>query len=672
MDRKTLLPLPARTRSILVEGWRGINHSYALVAQHQMLGMMRMPDVRLYYRDLPYFLPHWNAKDHDPGFSAEDGAALASLREPDGAAAIDAVYRVAYPFRTGPAGESATSRRCRTVTFMITEMGLSPGDFPEAGVDAGSFTRDGDVVVTSSHWSRDRIVDYGFEADSVHVVPLGVDQAIFSPMQPGERAHRRAVLGFADGETVFLNVGAPLWNKGADLLLRAFAILRLRGLPVRLMIKDQQALYGMSFQQLLHSLAAGHPEVLSSAVTAGITLIPGNLTPPQLRTLFAVADCYVSPYRSEGFNLPVLEAIACGTPTIVTDGGATADFCRAETSVLVPGTFRRHTDDAGRIGAYIEPNFDDLVDAMATLALGWRLDRPAFDEARQAIGAQCSWQRSAELTTALLVGDGGSALSPDPVRPTESSATLRPPVGQSDVLGVLRMLQPRVITEGGKVRIGAAHDGGYVLPAAALACDAVLSIGVGADASFDHDLACRGLPVLQYDHTVEGPPLQHARFQFQRSGWGAVTAGNFVSLADMKDSVRRLNASRPLLKFNVDGAEYEILSRLDDDALRDFPVIACELHDLARLGDRSFYDLVHRCLRVLTRHHLPVHLHANNHGAIAIVAGVPVPDVVEISFMRRDLGVADEPAADPIPGNLDRPNHPLRADICLTPFLVSA
>ena len=35
----------------------------------------------------------------------------------------------------------------------------------------------------------------------------------------------------------------------------------------------------------------------------------------------------MSSYRGEGFNLPVLEAMACGLPVVVTSGGATDDFC---------------------------------------------------------------------------------------------------------------------------------------------------------------------------------------------------------------------------------------------------------------------------------------------------------------------------------------------------------
>ena len=40
----------------------------------------------------------------------------------------------------------------------------------------------------------------------------------------------------------------------------------------------------------------------------------------------------------------------------------------------------------------------------------------------------------------------------------------------------------------------------------------------------------------------------------------------------------------------------------------------------------------------LTAYHVPVHLHANNFADVMLVQGVPIPDVLELSFLRRDLG----------------------------------
>ena len=54
-----------------------------------------------------------------------------------------------------------------------------------------------------------------------------------------------------------------------------------------------------------------------------------TLSSDELAELMACADVYVSPYKAEGFNLPVLESMALGVPVIITKGGPTDDFTNA-------------------------------------------------------------------------------------------------------------------------------------------------------------------------------------------------------------------------------------------------------------------------------------------------------------------------------------------------------
>ena len=395
---------PAVARTLLIEGWRGVNHSYALINQHQILRMAALPGIKLFHRDLPFALPHWNTTDHDPGFDTDARAVLDALREPEPDEVPDAVYRICSPFRAIDGRPGTPPPRGRTVTFMITELGLSRISFA-AGCDRlATFTQDENLIVTSTEWSKARLVEYGFASERINTVPLGVDAQTFRPMLPAERAVHRAALGLREDEVVFLNVGAPLWNKGIDQLLRAFALLRLRGLPVRLLVKDQRSVYGLSIESVLQSVGRSHPDVLSDIVLSGITTIPGNLAPPVLAKLFGIADCYVSPYRAEGFNLPVLEAIACGLPAIVTRGGATDDFCTDDTAIRIPGRFYRKDDEAGLIGAYIEPNFDELVAAMAAIADGWQPSAAAA-AARQTTLNSFNWEHATRQTLRLAFGD---------------------------------------------------------------------------------------------------------------------------------------------------------------------------------------------------------------------------------------------------------------------------
>jgi len=658
----------AGSRSLLIEGWRGVNHSFAMVNQHQILELLGIDGLSLFHTDMPFAFPHWDRTINRAGFSPTDQQRIDGVPEP-GDASIDHVYRIVSPFQA-----PSPSRAAKTTSFMITELGLSATSFAGGVGRATAFTDDGNRIVTSSAWSRDRIVEYGFSDEKVHVIPLGVDTVSFHPLEAAERDACRARLGIRQDETVFLNIGVALWNKGIDILLTAFARLRGRGRRARLILKDQRDVYGVSVEGMIRSLAATMPELAEPGTLSAISVVPGNLDRARLRALYGVADCYVSPYRAEGFNLPVIEAIACGTPVIVTRGGATDDFCDDAVACRIAGRAGIH-DSSGKdfIGRYIEPDGDALIDAMDGFVTGAGIDRAGFERSRGDLLARFTWRHAARELAALALGtpapNGKDAANvPDPASEHPRSVSNAREVHQADILRLLGLMRPAALAEGGKARVGDPADGGYVIPAMALACDTVVSIGIGTNVSFDLHFAELGAAVLQFDHTIGEPPVAHPNFAFHSLGWGPRTEGRFIALRDITARLGASPPSRRLLKFDIEGGEYDIFDTLAADELAAFEVIVCELHHLSRLDRGTVHDQVHRCLTKLTRHHAPIHLHANNYGGLAVLAGVPVPDVMEISLLRRDLNTFAGFSTDPIPGPLDRPNHPGRPDLCLTAF----
>ena len=73
---------------------------------------------------------------------------------------------------------------------------------------------------------------------------------------------------------------------------------------------------------------------------------------------------YVSPYRAEAFNIPVLEAAACGLPVICTRGGPTDEFVTDEFSRKIDSqkrSIRIGDQDASRL----EPNLEHLTSLMS-------------------------------------------------------------------------------------------------------------------------------------------------------------------------------------------------------------------------------------------------------------------------------------------------------------------
>jgi glycosyltransferase involved in cell wall biosynthesis len=389
--------------NLLIEGWRDVSHSFALVNQCQILELLKLDGLRLFHRDMPYAIPHWNPKSLDAGFAPADRDRIASVPGPEGRP-IDCVYRIASPFRAG----TGDTEHVRTLSFMVTELGINDKNFePPGSATSDFFTRDGNLIVTPTRWARDRIVEYGFDADKVHVVTHGVRSDTFYPLTAEERAVNRANLGIKEHEVAFLNLGAALWNKGVDLLVVAFARLRQRYSNIKLILKDQRALYGISIDHIVHDVAARHPGLINDAVLSSIVVIGQNLTQAQLRVMYGISDCYVSAYRAEGFNLPVLEAIAVGTPVVVTDGGATDDFCDADVSIRVAST-PAQMDNPQRegTGRYREPNPDALIDAMHRFCISTGVDRVRFAQGRERLVERLSWRNAVADLNRLIEGPG--------------------------------------------------------------------------------------------------------------------------------------------------------------------------------------------------------------------------------------------------------------------------
>jgi glycosyltransferase involved in cell wall biosynthesis len=389
------MPHKAQQKNLLIEGWRGIHHSFALINQQQILALRKIHGLSIFHTDPPFFKAHWAAEAQDDGFSIADQQQIKALTEPHGATAIDCVYRAIFPF--------GGTFLHKTLTFMVTEYGPTDNDFAPGCQTPEVFTRQDNLVITPSHWSRLRLIEYGFDETKVRVVPHGVNSQTYYPLTAEDRALNRSDLGFAPDDIVFLNIGAATGNKGVDILLLAFALLREKHPNLRLILKDLRGLYGNTVTQIIEEMAERHPVLFSDETLAAIQVIPVSLSQEELRLLYGVADCYVSPYRAEGFNLPVLEAIACGTQVIVTEGGPTDDFCTPEVGFRVDSTLHSRDNPAGRgVQRYFEPRLDALVAAMARFANGDALDPHTFAKGRQALVDKLSWQRIAQALHALI------------------------------------------------------------------------------------------------------------------------------------------------------------------------------------------------------------------------------------------------------------------------------
>ncbi|WP_419730652.1 glycosyltransferase [Lichenicola sp.] len=340
----------------------------------------------------------------DPGLSDADREQLTRQLA---AAAVDAVpgvvYRFGWPYRAAAPGD-----RSRGLSFIATDTGLTAADFAPGSFGSSGFTQNGGLIVTPSHWSRTRLVESGYAPDAVHVVPFGVDPAVFHPITEAARQLGRAGLGCAPDEILFLHMGAASWANGADLLLRAFAALRVRGHRVRLLLADSSDPDGLAVHEMLLQLAPICPDLGRDITRAAITILSGAHAP----SLYGVADCLVAPVRATSFALPVLEAIACGTPIIVPRGGAADDlFADAADGVHLGWRISAEPASDGDVGVgvgagrrWIEPQLEALIAAMAEVGCRTGPDPALSVAARDRVLHLFGWARAAYALRTLSAG----------------------------------------------------------------------------------------------------------------------------------------------------------------------------------------------------------------------------------------------------------------------------
>jgi glycosyltransferase involved in cell wall biosynthesis len=376
---------------LVVEGWRSSSHSYALVNQHQLLHLLDDPRFEISHADVPFYQRHW--AQLEAGFAPEARARLQALPPPP-AERADAIYRIAWPLRVHP------GRAERVFLFGTCELGrFPPGSFCGPDGTASAVEPRSVEIVTPSRWSREGFLRSGFEERHVHVIPHGIEPAEFLRRVPDERQQLRAALGIRPDALVFLTVGAMTWNKGIGPLLGAFTQFRLREERAVLVLKGGDSLYGNLMNAAIQEAAQRFPAIANPQVVNSIRYVSQNLTRGELASLYRMSDAYVSPYRAEGFNIPVLEALATGLPVIVTRGGATDDFCPDHLALRVEAIAMSNS-----LGSYLEPRVESIIACMEEVARSTAVAELASREGPRWAAEHYSWRAIARRLGDLIAG----------------------------------------------------------------------------------------------------------------------------------------------------------------------------------------------------------------------------------------------------------------------------
>jgi glycosyltransferase involved in cell wall biosynthesis len=236
--------------------------------------------------------------------------------------------------------------------------------------------QEADAIIAVSHATAQDLIDLAdAPAKKLHVVYEAADPEL-APLPADAAAqivHERHGI---DGPYI-LFVGTLEPRKNVPKLLEAFAMIR-REFPARLVLAGGKGWLADDVFATVQRLA----------LSDGVILL-GSVSPADLRPLYCAAEALVLPSLYEGFGLPPLEAMACGTPVVVSNAGALPEI-------------------VGDAGMLVRP--DDPHDIAQ--GLGWVLGNASFRQALIERGlsraATFSWDRAARETVTVYesVGDG--------------------------------------------------------------------------------------------------------------------------------------------------------------------------------------------------------------------------------------------------------------------------
>jgi glycosyltransferase involved in cell wall biosynthesis len=198
--------------------------------------------------------------------------------------------------------------------------------------------RHADVIITPSEYTKAKLCEHlGADAAKITVVPCCVAPC-FHPKERTEA--RRGVeqrLGITRPYLLFVGNCAP--NKNVPLLLESLAMLRSRRSDSPLLV-----------------IAGGdckwHSEMLDAARSLGVenqVAWLGELNDALLADLYAAALMTIMPSFEEGFGLPVIESMACGTPVICSQAASLPEVAGDAALFFSPHSCEQLTDAIERL-----------------------------------------------------------------------------------------------------------------------------------------------------------------------------------------------------------------------------------------------------------------------------------------------------------------------------------
>ncbi len=201
-----------------------------------------------------------------------------------------------------------------------------------------------DEVWVPTKWQFDCLVEQGYPSEKIFIVPEGVDVDTFKPIKK-----------FPKREKIrFVHFGRWDYRKGTTEILKAFS-------EEFKDTDDVELLASVENPYPYDGMNSTEERVKHYGIdTKNIKFLNFPSREEYVKYL-QTAHVFVSCARSEGWNLPLIEAMACGTPSIYSDWGGQLQFAEGKgVPVAIKGMRPANIEHKEWPGEYCEPDWDDL------------------------------------------------------------------------------------------------------------------------------------------------------------------------------------------------------------------------------------------------------------------------------------------------------------------------
>ena len=200
---------------------------------------------------------------------------------------------------------------------------------------------------------------------------------------------------------------------------------------------------------------------------------------------------------------------------------------------------------------------------------------------------------------------------------------------------ILQMI-PRFISPEHLIRKGNQFDGGYVIcNKIAAGSTYLLSLGVGDNITFETELNSDLFHTFFVDHSILALPNPVPNSTFINKKVSTIAGYKTINLQECLDMIPK--NMEAILKIDIEGSEWDSLANLDSTELSRFTQIVGEFHNFHEIYKHEHFIKILNTLKKINQTHVNINLHPNNWSGFKIINGIPIPDVVELTFIRRDL-----------------------------------